>query len=206
MRPDIFKMLCELPSEPRLHGNGMIQWYVNSTQRLHFSPGTALRVPAHNALRHDHTWGMDSTILGGTLNHQIFEVDDSDDPTHDVIQFVPDVRKSAKGHVIQSGRLRMTHAMNMVAGSLYWQSAGTFHDSYPIGNTTTLITKRGSEGVDRLARIICPHGKEPTDAFDPKHSPPVDELMNWVFKAPIATPELEQVLINAIQRGLNDGS
>jgi hypothetical protein len=200
MRVDIFNELMSLPSRPRLHGNGIIQWYVNSNQRLHVWPeGGSLAVPNHNALLHDHKFDMDSTILGGTLNHQIFHVDPSGEMTHDVIQFTPDDRKSAKGYVAYSGELQMLHAMNLRAGCQYWQKAGTFHGSSKLGYAVTLITKRAVNN-ERMARIICPRGIEPTDAFDPAHAPDESVLLEHVANAAISTPELENTLLNAIRR------
>lgn len=168
----MFSKLMELETRPRFHGNGIIQWYISPKKRLHVWSKELPAFHQHNALVHDHVFHMNSCVLMGTLNHQIMEMQDWDEEnTHQVIQFMPDDRKSAKGITVSTGKLVCVHAVNIYAPGNYYQQARTFHQANRLSETVITLMDKEEDGLPDMARVICPIGEEPTDAFDPDKQP-----------------------------------
>ena len=176
--------LLKLSTRPRFHGNGMVQWYLTETKRLHIWSRQLPVLENHNALIHDHNFHMNSRVLFGLLNHQIVEIqEDEGEHTHRVIQFIPDKRKSAKGVEVMTGRPVIVHAANLHAPSNYFQSSRTFHKSQSLAHLTITLMDKKRDRFTNMARVICPIGQEPTDAVDPERMPSETRMLEVVDAA-----------------------
>jgi hypothetical protein len=160
MTPEILEILTNpLGRSWTVQGLGMMRTYLSETQRLHIWH-SALQIP--NATRiHDHPWNFTSEILFGEIHqfratYNLFgSVILGEDwlkqeivcGEHGGIDSEPEPVK------LQIGEIEIYRE-----GDTYRQEAHELHDSFPIDNTVTIITREYLEDLEH-ARVFFPKGE-----------------------------------------------
>jgi len=173
--------------QPRFHGNGFFQLYLNKekTSRLHIWHPDYMPQRDHNAQIHDHRFDMKSKILTGSLRHITYKEHsvDKTDATHDLYM----IRGASKydDNVMEhmySVDLTVDHEYLFATGSEYEFRSGRFHESY-VGDkdriTATVIQRSFEINAPRWARIAVDRSidiKDVTHAFEPELQPTLDEM------------------------------
>ena len=201
--------LVALGQTPRFHGNGFVQLYLGPNTRLHVWVPALPRIPGHNAAIHDHVYSMQSRVLLGTMIQCTYEIcdrpSDADAEWMDIHRLSPEARRDPRGEpgFDMVGRLpiRETGRLQIGEGLLYSQARDTLHDSEPGlgGPTATLFRRLPRPDDERNARVCCPVGETPMNAFAPEHQP--DEMQLWTaiglavqLMRPLALRQIEEAL------------
>jgi hypothetical protein len=167
--------------EPRFHGNGFVQIYLNANQRLHVWTPELPVVEGNNATIHDHIWNLQSTVLSGRIGHRTYKKVNG--RTHDLYEIdQARVRNNQPDPFKWSAQcsFNLTGDYTLVEGTDYMFSAGEFHESNAV-QAATLITK--GPDIIRYPRVVCPAGVPPTQAFAEVYQPPKDQLWKAIEEA-----------------------
>jgi len=177
--------------QPRFHGNGFIQLYLTSIDRLHIWHPKLPPIRNHNAMIHNHRWDMRSKILKGGLSHTTYgyTTDTSDlSKNYDVVKIAGASKKSAVFSKVAEVRMQKKHYYNLTEGSSYSFKCGFFHLSEPMNKdeiTVTLMSKIDTQNCKNWAELLVEEGINYQDivhAFDEKTAPNPKVVLDIVIE------------------------
>jgi hypothetical protein len=180
--------LRQLPEGPRFHGNGFVQLYLRDAGdhaiRLHVFSEALPPLANHNAMIHDHTFDMYSTVLIGGICHMTYTA--SPRPmkdrshTHDLFELGKqegELKTRPKGDGSPVA-LKETGVYLMQEGCEYKFARGELHQTQLQAGYTmaaTLMKKVRQSDDPPFPFVVAPKGERPMDAFGP-HAPPVEAM------------------------------
>jgi hypothetical protein len=105
-------------------GLGFLQLKLNDSERLHFWHPDFVR---EREEVHDHRYDFTSLILGGRMTQQLYELEFSVNPTHEL--FTTDCKPGSAGTetILKYGSLKKVFSCENVASAHYTISHGTLH-------------------------------------------------------------------------------
>ena len=176
--------LLDEETEPRFHGNGFIQLYLNKRTRLHIWTPELPPIRNHNATIHTHRYDMASEVLEGVLKHTTYRIRRahpgraiSEPATCRIVNLTgaSDAEGRKELGVMDTSLYRhnIHHEYWLAAGSKYTFKGELFHtsDNGHDKLTATMFRKIGEDTPD-FAQILVELGAgQPTHAFDPKTQP-----------------------------------
>lgn len=178
---------------PRFHGNGFVQLYLDDRTRLHIWTPLLPPIRSHNATIHTHRYDVASTVILGVLHHTTIDmVEFSSYPTCKVVNLTGHgtvgIDKRAQPGEIDPGSWRhsVRHEYWFAAGSRYTFQGGLFHDSDNghDGMTVTVFKKTSDDDFAGFAKILLVGTDEqPVHAFDPKYQPTQEKLWEVIARA-----------------------
>lgn len=156
------------PLTPRFHGNGFIQVYMSPDVRLHIWSKDFPATRVQNARIHDHRFTFNSTVLIGTLRHEMFAVKTHHDGNADLWQQGTPGSKSSRLELIGPCLCSRIGATFYEAGTTYgYGNPGMFHDSSPDSDLAVTMMVKTSVVDGYRAQIVClDQGSDIEHAFD----------------------------------------
>lgn len=179
------RMIDELRASgrnPRFHGNGFVQLYLDDRTRLHIWTPLLPPIRDHNATIHTHRYDIESSVILGVLKHTTINVSRTigAGSTCRIIQLTGASEVRAKPGEVKSSPYRhsIRHEYHFTAGSRYTFEGGLFHDSENgHDDMTVTVFKKTSDDFADFARILLVGtDKQPVHAFDPKYQPSQEKL------------------------------
>ncbi len=169
--------------EPRFHGNGFIQVYLNDVTRLHIWSPEFPATRVQNAQIHDHRFYLRSKVLLGELKHTVHriatphfnqpEMKGQDSPFYKHGLWQQGAKRSDKSTPLEKiGICSIVDSMTFRyrAGTNYgFGGPGQFHETHPADGqlTVTVMTKVIEPGAeDYLAKIVCLGDEDVDHAFE----------------------------------------
>lgn len=178
----------------RCNGLGVLQAYVSEGDveetRVHiWHPSLEKEGIRDSGQLHDHRFNLVSTVLCGRMVHIEYDLlarPDGPFRAYPVVHAREAMRssKTFDGQVSAEAERHHATTRQMVfgAGSRYTFPKGRFHGTNVDGLVVTLVSKY--EQVDRPARILAPHDKQPVHAFaDPLPRKRWKHLLDLAVKA-----------------------
>jgi hypothetical protein len=161
--------------EPRFHGNGFIQVYLDEWTRLHIWSPELPATRVVNAQIHDHRFHFSSTVLMGELHHTEWDVINHPAGQHGLWQQGPGA--SCKDSPLERVGLCALHKHKELvfkAGDEPYSfgGPGRFHETHGQGLTVTLMHK--SPAGQHRAQIVALNNETPDHAFE--NQPPMELL------------------------------
>jgi len=172
--------------QPRFHGNGFTQLYLDPETRLHVWHPNLQPIRDHNASIHTHRYDVFSTIYAGKLWHRTYNIlTDAPEEEHDVrviqLDGASDAHKTPEIETGLTGKLEVRHEYWFTKGSSYTFRKDLFHSSDATpedGEPIVTIFERQNKNPDgQWAKVLCGIKDEvATHAFDPEQQPEQDAL------------------------------
>lgn len=168
------KVLRKYGHEPRLHGNGFLQFDLTPVYRLHIWSRDLPPAQKVSTQLHDHIWDFTSKIVFGKLHDRQYDYRSvsllhEDDDHSGVYQIWETTyaggRNTRLVPVRQFIRLEPPEGCIYGIGECYEVKAGVFHQSRPVESPTMTIIEKGAQTTAR-ARVLVPAGTRPDNDFD----------------------------------------
>ena len=157
---------------PRLHGNGFIQYDLPNNHRLHiFHPELVQYGQKVRTEIHTHMFDMRSHILYGELNHLHYKIVDG--TMYNVytcnygMDVTPESTLTRSELYPDTYGFKIISSANLIKGSSYFFRQGEWHSSSSNDLTVTLIQKRqlGFFHNQQSAMVACVDGLKPDNDY-----------------------------------------
>jgi hypothetical protein len=184
IRNRVYQLDAQEATQPRLHPNGFIQLDFDDDRRLHIFPGpqdrASLPQPLVRANIHDHSYDLESRVLGGALETSIFSQPFLVYGGAYRIWFVSHYNEAGQADMMQMHPLSRYDSHQILQftvgqGHSYSLSACHIHQARWSSATVTLC-RRGPIPGRRPARVLCNADLEPDNTF---HRDCVDPKVLW---------------------------
>lgn len=191
--------------QPRFHGNGFIQLYLDDRTRLHIWTPSLPPLRNHNATIHTHRYDMASTVICGLLKHTTYDVwpfiDGADNQDRcKVVRLTgaSETDRKMPGEVDDlEYAYQARHEYVLGAGSQYTFGQDLFHssDNGYDGTTATVFKKIGEDAPEFAKILLLGSEAQPTHAFDPATQPSQEAMWSVIEKlVKIYHAEIERAL------------
>lgn len=179
-------------SEPHWFGLGFVQLKLSDTERMHFWIPEIPRREREEI--HNHRYDFDSTVLAGTLMHEVYHLDATVDPSADVRIidgceyeiFETNCSPSKAGTIETVSPCIITHvgSFDLAAGSTYMLPHSSFHTTEGTRFAITHLTRVLPKPLE-FASVIKKRGAETTCPFAERMDPEVawEHIYNGMVRA-----------------------
>jgi hypothetical protein len=170
----VLKQLQNRSQRAYFFGLGFIQVVINQELRCHFyHPSLPGFLDPEEP--HDHRYSFRSTVLGGSLLNNVWEIDEGDEYRVDYEICKPPGAEDVEAEPPDSfhAGARFMGRFLTESGSGYFMQRDVFHTVEPIGITVTLL-ERGPVQKE-FARILRKEDAEPVCPY----SKPIEEAKLW---------------------------
>lgn len=191
-------------SEPYWFGLGFVQLKLSDTERMHFWV-PEIPHPEREEI-HNHRYDFVSTVLAGTLKHEVYHLDAIVDPSADVRIvdgceyeiFETNCAPTKGGTVETVTPCIITHvgSFDLGAGSTYAFPHESFHTTEGTKFAITSLTRVLPKPIE-FASVIKKQGAETTCPF--KEKMPVDSCWDHIYDALVRAGLEHQRQLNALK-------
>lgn len=178
----VYEELRATNRRPRVHGNGFIQLDLteDGSTRLHVFDQDIPRQTVATPI-HDHVFNMRSTVLCGTLIHEVLEPVPDEDGTH--VVYKAQQEPGTQNTILKPSSglpclLEVEERLILGEGSVYLFPAGKLHQTDHRGTTVTIMEKVKATLDYGRPRVLVPVGQEPDNAF---HRDSFESEFLWQF-------------------------